>query len=105
MPQARQDAPPASAKPEGERAKPEGDKVIGEVQEPARETTVKINGKDTPRYGITINGETYGTLKKEHADIANDAYTTHKCVELAWMPNGKYKNCVGINVVEDQPPE
>lgn len=96
MPQPKGTTPPPD-KPNDKAspAAPEGDTAVGEVEE----TSEKKLANGSMKYGIKVNGEWFGTFHKSHADIAKDAKAQGKPVELAWLQDGKYRNCVGINIM------
>jgi hypothetical protein len=80
-------------------AKPEGDVVTGLVEK----VTPKTLPNKTVKYGIMVAGQWYSTFLKSVADIATDAQTQGKPVQLAWIKNGEYINVASICVADAEP--
>jgi len=79
---------------------PENDQVQG-ILESVSEKAGTAKGKDYIRYGITIEGEIYGTFSDTLAETAKELQGEE--VILTFEMNGKYKNAVAIDPTEREP--
>lgn len=75
--------------------------VEGLVENVQAKPFTKKSGDPGIRYGITVNGETYGTFSETDATTAQDAQENGQSVRLAWVQNGKYRNVASITVLGD----
>jgi len=85
-----------------QHAKPDGGKVTGPVED------IRVaKGKDgkPDQFTIVVAGVKATTLKKEHADLAKDAKTCGRSIEMAWLRKGEYVNVAAVNVAPDIMPE
>lgn len=76
--------------------------VVGKIET----ISVKDGGteqKPWTKYGVKVNGEWYGTFDKDDGQCAEAAKRDDLEVKITWEQNGKYKNAVAIEAVDDLP--
>lgn len=96
---------PAAAQPAAEPAQGQDNGQAGAsvVTGKIEEVTRKPGGtKEKPwlRFGVKLDGVTYGTFDKTHGELAEKAYAAGAVVEIEYAKEGKYTNLVGIRAVD-----
>lgn len=107
--QKRTTAPAASQQaeqPRGEESQvPAGTSVVtGKIEGVVKTPGKKKDGTPWLRYGVTINGVTYGTFSETHGTAAMDAHEANAEVDIEWQKEGKYFNLVGIRLAGQEAP-